>query len=104
MSETLLSIVSASGLIVYLAYLLRMHKAVIACGTSLEGSQWTIRAKGSIWEDCCGNILILPNAKGANRAYIKHSGFTHECSSVETFYLRMMARRALEYKRKRKML
>lgn len=104
MSETLISLASLSGIVVYLAYLLRMHKSVIACGTSLEGQQWTIRAKGSIWEDCCGNILILPNAKGANRAYVKYNGFTHECSYVETFYLRMMARKALEYRKRNKLL
>ena len=71
-------------------------------GATLSQEIWNIKSKGSIWYDCNGSILILPNARKAKHAYIKYEGIAHECSKFETLFLYLMARKALEERKKGK--
>lgn len=102
MYDYLFSISSIMLFVGILAKALRIHPYVLSIGRQLEDEIWTIRSKGSVWHNHSSDYIILPNARGAKHAYVRYNGNVHECSTMETFYLRMMARKALEKRKKEK--
>jgi len=76
--------------------IVKLHPVVQQVIKTLHSPSWNILSHGSIWFDEWHNMLIIPMSRGAGRAYIRYGCYTHECSKLETFCLRMLARKAME--------